>query len=373
MARIASLGSALQDIYLVDGDDFVSETVHQKSILTKLEIGTKVDIDHMVYTVGGGGVNSAVTFARAGHQAFFLGSVGADLPSQIIRNRCQKESISTEFIYESSKNTGCSVILLDATTGERTILTHRGASQDFTKIKPSILEKIKPDWLYVTTLQGDFITLEKFIKKARAIGAKIMFNPGKKELSAPDQLIPLLSRIDILLVNEKEAEILASAITNINPNPAKPKTKLKHYSDLFKPKLHHLLTKINSYATITIITSGKTGGILSYYPEQPQNADTPVIYSFGLYSDVPVLDTTGAGDAFGSGFLAAYASLSQSAKPSSSQSNSPTTEDEIIKYAITFASANSTSAVQHLGANGHLLYFRTTKLKRFSIEKLQQN
>lgn len=359
MATIASLGSALQDIYLVDGDDFVSESVHQKSVLAKLEIGTKVDIDNMTYSVGGGGINSAVTFARAGHHAFFLGSVGTDLPSQIIRNRCQKESISTEFIHESPKNTGCSVILLDSTTGERTILTHRGASADFAKISPTILEKIKPDWLYITTLQGDFTTLEKFIKKAHALGIKIMFNPGKRELQTPAKLLPLLKNLDILLLNESEAALLATASTR------KPKTE----HNLFKPKLYRLLTKINSYAKITIITSGKTGGILSYsqntaiepisspkhhiknspVPNQP----TESIYSFGIYSDVPVLDTTGAGDAFGSGFLAAYA------------------DSENIEKSLTFASANSTNTVQYLGANDHLLYLKTTKLKNFPIKKIK--
>ncbi len=45
MARIVSLGSALQDIYLIDRDDFVGSKVAGNSIFGELVIGTKVDID----------------------------------------------------------------------------------------------------------------------------------------------------------------------------------------------------------------------------------------------------------------------------------------------------------------------------------------
>jgi sugar/nucleoside kinase (ribokinase family) len=61
------------------------------------------------------------------------------------------------------------------------------------------------------------------------------------------------------------------------------------------------------------------------------------MYRFGIYEDKKVKDTTGAGDAFGSGFLASLA-----AKHSFRQS-------------LVFASANSTSVVSKLGANRGIL------------------
>ena len=78
MARIVSLGSALQDIYLIDHDDLVPMSIGETAIFGKVLVGSKVDIDRLSYEVGGGGVNSAITFARCGHEAVFIGNVSRD-------------------------------------------------------------------------------------------------------------------------------------------------------------------------------------------------------------------------------------------------------------------------------------------------------
>ena len=46
MARIVSLGRVLQDIILVDRDDFASVEIAGQSIFSELTIGSKIDIDH---------------------------------------------------------------------------------------------------------------------------------------------------------------------------------------------------------------------------------------------------------------------------------------------------------------------------------------
>ncbi|MBQ6396117.1 hypothetical protein IJH89_00860, partial [Candidatus Saccharibacteria bacterium] len=76
-------------------------------------------------------------------------------------------------------------------------------------------------------------------------------------------------------------------------------------------------------------------------------------FSVGIYEDVKIKDTTGAGDAFGSGFLAAFA-----AKKS-------------FKKSLVFASANSTSVVQHLGAKDGILPL-STELHSMPIQELKQ-
>ena len=60
MARIVSLGSALQDIYLVDHDDLAATMIGDTAIFGKVLVGSKVDIDRISYEVGGGGMNSAI-------------------------------------------------------------------------------------------------------------------------------------------------------------------------------------------------------------------------------------------------------------------------------------------------------------------------
>ena len=45
MARIVSLGSALQDIYLIDHDDLSPTAVGDDEVFGDILVGSKVDID----------------------------------------------------------------------------------------------------------------------------------------------------------------------------------------------------------------------------------------------------------------------------------------------------------------------------------------
>lgn len=307
MARIASLGASLQDIYLIDHDDLVPKKVGKEAVLGKLVVGSKVDIDEVHYATGGGGLNSAVTFARWGHETVLLSNVGDDAAGAAVMDAALTEGIDASYIHEvSGKATGTSVILLDSRSGERTILTYRGASDGFQDFAATDLELIQPDWLYVTTLRGDLRTLGKFLAKARELGCKVMLNPGAKELAQGRELLRLLPMVDVLLVNKSEAAQLV---------PGKVLTEL----------LYHL----SGYVPMAIVTDGAMGGIAG------NRAET---YRFGIYEDCAVRDATGAGDAFGSGFLAAYA------------------DGAGFREALVYASANSTAVISKIGANRAVLH-----------------
>ncbi len=308
MARIVSLGSALQDVYLIDHDDLAPTEIGDKAIFGKVLVGSKVEIDKISFEVGGGGIKSAITFARYGHETIFMGHIADDAAGDAGMRVLDREEVDNSYVnYLEGKATGTSVILLDSKSGERTVLTCRGASEKFNNFDPNDLERIHPDWLYVTTLHGDMDTLLKFFEKAHEVGAKVMFNPGVKELEKRQKLIGLLNDVDVLLMNKSEAAQLVPG--NI---------------------LTEILYHLNAYVPIAIVTDGAMGGIAGDYR-------TKEAYRFGIYEDVPVRDATGAGDAFGSGFLAAYASGAN------------------LEEALTFASANSTSVVRKIGANAGIL------------------
>ncbi|MBR3220541.1 carbohydrate kinase family protein [Candidatus Saccharibacteria bacterium] len=306
MARIVAVGSALQDIYLVDRDDFVASQVGDISIFGEIAIGTKVDIDNISFEVGGGGTNAAVSFARHGHEAIFMGNIGHDSAGEAVLEALDKEGIDSSYVsYAGKAQTGCSIILLDIKSGERTILTHRGASARFDNLDENDLELIKPDWLYVSTVRGDMDMLLRFFEKAHELGIKIMFNPGKLELEQKKKLLGLLEDVDVLLVNKVEAAQIV---------PGKV--------------LAELLSHLANYVKTVIITDGAMGAIAT---------DGRETYRFGIYEDVRVKDTTGAGDAFGSGFLAHLAA------------------GKSFEESLVFGSANSTSVVQQLGAKAGIL------------------
>lgn len=79
---------------------------------------------------------------------------------------------------------------------------------------------------------------------------------------------------------------------------------------------------------VVLITDGVNGSIAS---------DGRTIVRAGVYDDRPSIDRTGAGDAFASGFLSAWA------------------EDSNLKKAIIFASANASSVVMNIGAKTGIL------------------
>ncbi len=325
MSRILSLGSALQDIYFIDHDDLIGTEVHsvrdgKKVIFGDLIFGSKVDIDKMSFEVGGGGTNSAVTFARHGHESVFIGNVGRDIAAQAVINCLDEEGIDSSYVKVlPRKTTGTSVVLLDSKSGERTILTCRGASAEFSNLDDATLEEIQPDWLYITSLRGDLPTLTRFIKRAKKLGSKVMFNPGVLELKQAKKLLNLLPSLDALLLNRKEAMELVPGVM-----------------------LEELLEKLARYVKIVLITDGQMGAIAT------DGIDT---YRFSIYEDFKVKDTTGAGDAFGSGFLAHYSA------------------GKSFRQSLIFASANSSYVVTQLGAKRGILT-GTEKLHPMPIQKL---
>lgn len=316
MARIVSIGAALQDVFLVDSDDFGT---NKRGFFNQLELGAKVDIDKIHFSTGGGATNAATTFARYGHESIFMGCIAEDPAGQAVLDVLDREGIDASYVtYTDKAHTGYSVVLLTP-TGERTILTCRGASASFHLLKAKDLKRIKPDWIYVTNMRGDMEKLDEFFTAAHENGIKVMFNPGKLEIENKRKFIGLLSDVDILLVNKSEAKQIVVGTS-----------------------LEEVAGRLHDIVPTTIVTDGANGALAF---------TTDRAYRIGLYEDPPILDSTGAGDAFGSGFLAAYAA------------------GKSFKDSLIFASANSTSVIQKIGSKAGILTNRT-KLHDMPMEEL---
>jgi sugar/nucleoside kinase (ribokinase family) len=154
-------------------------------------------------------------------------------------------------------------------------------------------------------MAGSMDALDKIFTQARELGIKIMFNPGKGELSQPRKLKALLEDVDVLSVNREEMQTIVEGV---------------ELEELARHALH--------YVPVVIVSDGPNGVVA---------ADGTTIVRAGMYEDVPVIDRTGAGDAFGSGFLSQWA------------------QGRSLKDSILFASANSTSVVTKIGAKVGIL------------------
>lgn len=305
MARIASLGLATQDIYLIDRDDFVGADIAGSSIFGHLVIGSQVDIDRVHFAVGGGGTNSATTFARYGHESILISSISRDISGEAVTSCLDRENIASSYLEFDRSGTACSVILLDAKTTQHTTLSFRGTKRRFSHLSPDSLLAISPDWLYASSLGGDMRTLLRFFEQAHLVGAKVMFNPGLDEMAEIPKLIGLLDDVDVLLVNKQEAAKIVPGVL-----------------------LTELLVRLARYCPTVIITDGEMGAIAT---------DHSVIYRLSVYEQVKARDGTGVGDAFGSGFLASLAS------------------GDNFEEALQFASANAASVIRSYGPKAGIL------------------
>lgn len=305
MARIVSLGGALQETYLIDRDDFVGSKVGDQSIFGKIAIGDEIDIDRAEFQVGGGGVNAATSFARYGHETIYLGSLTRDTAGEAVLACLDDECIDSSYVDYVRGGTGCSVVLLDAKSGQHTVLTHFGAASKFKNLDCDDLSLIAPDWLYASTLQGDMDTLLAFFEKAHELGIKVMFNPGLAELKELPKFLGLLEDVDVLIMNKREAATVVPGVL-----------------------LTELLVHLAAYCPTVIITDGEMGAIATDHHE---------IYRLGVYEQVRRRDAAGAGDAFGAGFLAALA------------------DGQKFKSALIYAAANATSVIQSYGSRAGIL------------------
>ncbi|HEU4830952.1 MAG TPA: sugar kinase [Candidatus Saccharimonadales bacterium] len=303
--KLVAIGAAVQDVFLSHSDDFTPVTDKKADeLFMRLELGAKADVNNIHFSTGGGATNAAVTFARQGLESQFMGAIGHDPAGQAVVEDLDKEGVTTHLNYSKTYHTGYSVLLL-APSGERTILTYRGASTHY-DAKYFDLKKTGADWAYVSSLAGSMDALDTIFNQASELGIKTFFNPGKGELAKISQLKALLEDVDVLSVNREEAQKIVDGT-----------------------ELEELIRRLLSYVPVAIISDGPNGVIAS---------DGKTIVRAGMYEDVPVVDRTGAGDAFGSGFLSQWAA------------------GKSLKDSIVFGSANSTSVVTKIGAKDGILY-----------------
>ncbi|HCR55776.1 TPA: hypothetical protein DIV49_02280 [Candidatus Saccharibacteria bacterium] len=302
---IVSIGAAVQDVFLSHSDEFIPVCANPHECFLKLELGAKADVNKIDFSTGGGATNASVTFARQGLNALFMGTVGHDPAGEAVLHDLDREGVDTRHISYSDKyNTGYSMLLL-APSGERTILTYRGASTHY-DAKNFDVSEVNADWLYVSSLAGSMDALSAIFHHAKKADIKVFFNPGKDELKQTAKLKGLLDDVEVLSVNKEEAMKIVEG-------------------DSLEELVRHLL----HYVPVAIVSDGPNGVMAS---------DGKTILRAGMYQDVKVIDRTGAGDAFGSGFLSQWA------------------QGKSLKESIVFASANSTSVVTKIGAKPGILH-----------------
>lgn len=274
MHDIISIGSATKDVFFITKNfKLIKSNKFKTGVGECFSYGSKIELDNIYFDTGGGATNSAWTFASLGLKSSIVSKVGHDIYGMEIMNLLTEKKIHTVNIVDDKKHkTAYSTILLTK-QGDRTILVYRGASANFTAKDFDWPKLKKTKWFYITSLAGNLPLLKKIFAFAKKNNIKIAWNPGGSELKLGlNKLSPLIKQAVIFNINKQEAENL---------------TGKKEIKSIYK-----VLNKItNAYQ---IVTDGSSGAYLS---------DDILIYFASAMNTKPV-NTTGAGDAFGSGFTA---------------------------------------------------------------------
>lgn len=309
MYDIITIGSAFQDVYVFSKKFRVLRD--SRVITGEVEcfaFGTKIELEDILFEIGGGATNTAYTFARQGLKVACLTKVGADGAGEEVKKVLKLAKISLDLVVVDKKNRTAHSVIFLGPSGERTILVYRGASHQFKTQDIDFKKLRRTRWLYITSLGGNFNLLKKIVDFACKNGVKVALNPGKLELKyGIKKLRPIFSKVNILFLNGEEAAEIFK----------------RSYSD--EKGILNDLSRLSTY--VSVVTEGEEGSLVC----EGKNKYRVIIHP------VKAVDATGAGDAFGSGFVAGYIKKGN------------------VQYAVQLAAANSAGEVMKIGAKTGLL------------------
>jgi sugar/nucleoside kinase (ribokinase family) len=228
---------------------------------------------------GGSGANAAAWLARSGVETRFVGRVGDDVFGRFLEGEMERSGVQSYLARDPSLETGKVFVLVDG-AGERTMITDRGAS-----------EALGPDDLPEALLAGGHLHLSGYTfsggsRRETALMALRLARGGRMTVSVDPSSAPLLGSIgpdrflgwtggaDLLFPNLTEGETLTG-----EEDPDR------------------ILEKLLPHYPAVVLKLGPDGAV--YADAGGTHLREPAV-------PVDVEDTTGAGDAFSAGFLAAW-------------------------------------------------------------------
>jgi ribokinase len=304
---IVTIGAATRDVFLPIGKEWIRTSRSGRELVFPL--GQKIDVGDLIFETGGGATNTAVGFTRLGFRTAFVGRIGShDTRGRAIVDTLKQEGVDTSLVIRDPRRMTAYSLIMLTPKGERTIFVQRGASAEF-KVSELPFTRMTSSWWYISSLSGNIAVLRALIGQARHRGIRIAFNPGARELALGWRtLMPLLRHVDITFINDEEARMLAGA-------------RGKNDERAFQALCWNL-------PGMVVVTRGSRGA--SVCDEEHQYISQT--------HRIALVNTTGAGDAFGCGFLAGYIKYKGN-----------------IARSLQMATANSESIIQHIGAKAGLL------------------
>ena len=273
--------------------------------------GNKIPIEgetilgnNFVIGPGGKGSNQAVAAAKAGVKTYFISKIGDDQFGEMATKIYDEAKVDySNVIISKEHSTGAAAIMVNEESGANAINVFPGAAAAITNADIDKAENIiKDSKIFLTQLEAPKETVLYAIKKAHSLGVKTVLNPAPAA-EIDKSVFPF---IDYFTPNETEASFYVGHAVNSNDDASRAASKL-----------------LDMGIKNVIITLGEKG---AYFANANETFSSPIANLSN-----PVVDTTGAGDAFNAGFAVAL------------------TENKSIKDAISFASATAGLSTTKIG------------------------
>jgi ribokinase len=359
MKKVLTIGSGIQDIF-TKYENVETLDLHTKTedlAYVCLRAGRKIELQDIVYYCGGGATNSAVSFTRNGCQAEAFFKIGNDKAGNFILDSLKKENVSTDHVVRTDNAPTGQSFIIPGPHGNSAVLVYRGANLTLTQEELPADSIKASDQLYITSLSGPaaqlFIPITQMAKK---YNVPVAANPGTSQLRAgADFLKEALCNVNILILNSYEAELLMTSLKVTIPSIDIPQSKDETLPKLLKTLLGSTTTCFTLkqfFSTvhecgpdIIVVTNGSEGVYAS---------NKKTIY-FHPSIKINMVSSTGAGDAFGSSFVAQLLN------------------NRSIEDALRIGIINSSSVIKHLGTqNGLLTRDELEKISAHLDKKLLQ-
>jgi ribokinase len=229
---------------------------------------------------GGKGCNQAIAAARSGASVRVIGRIGDDIFSPPILDALTREHLDARFVTrDPGAGTGIAFPVVEP-DGQNSIIVLPRANFAIT---PDDIRGAAAAFDGASVLLAQFevpvVAVSAAVALAHERGVRVLLNPAPVPDPAPTLPPEMLSAVDVLLPNEREAESLSGIAVN-------DVTSAEHAARVLLARGVHSV----------VVTLGSRGAL--WVP----NAEAEAVYLAPF--DVPQVDATAAGDAF-CGVLAA--------------------------------------------------------------------
>lgn len=232
---------------------------------------------------GGAPANVLCALSNLGMQTAFIGKVGADMHGEFLRSVLAEKGVDTSGLITSNDTFTTLAFVELSDSGERRFSFARkpGADTCLSKeeLNPKLLQAGKIFHFGSLSLTDEPVRSATFeaVRAAKQAGAIISYDPNyraplwKSESEAVEKMRSVLSMVDVIKISDEEIGLITGT-----------DSKEKAAAFLMEQGI-----------SCVVITLGKNG---AYATNKTGSAQVGV-------PNTPVVDTTGAGDAFWGGFL----------------------------------------------------------------------